>query len=106
MYYGSSGAHRRSSEARQAFGTPQVVDELAAAGLAERQADQADGRSSFAALTPPGKDALRRAWPVYRAAIRRRIGAHLTSQQRRDLAALLEHAAAGAQTGLPAKASR
>src|SRR5579862_10010716 len=29
-----------------------VVDELAAAELAERQPDQADGRSSFAALTP------------------------------------------------------
>ena len=29
-----------------------VVDELAAAGLAERQPDVADGRSSFAALTP------------------------------------------------------
>ena len=28
-----------------------VVDELAAAGLAERQPDQADGRSSFAVLT-------------------------------------------------------
>ena len=30
-----------------------VVDELAEAGLAERQPDEADGRSSFAALTPP-----------------------------------------------------
>ncbi|HEY6297946.1 MAG TPA: MarR family transcriptional regulator, partial [Streptosporangiaceae bacterium] len=41
-----------------------VVDELTAAGLAERQPDQADGRSSFAALTPQGRAALRRAWPV------------------------------------------
>src|SRR5690348_18401638 len=40
-----------------------VVGELAAAGLAERQPDQADGRSSFAALTPAGRNALRRAWP-------------------------------------------
>jgi DNA-binding MarR family transcriptional regulator len=83
-----------------------VVDELAAAGLAERQPDQADGRSSFAVLTPRGKDALRRAWPVYREAIRARLGAHLTSQQCRDLAALLQHAAEGAQTGFPAKANR
>src|SRR6516164_2480590 len=60
-----------------------VVDELAAAGLAERQPDEADGRSSFAALTPRGRDALRRAWPVYREAIRRRFGAHLTTQQSR-----------------------
>jgi DNA-binding MarR family transcriptional regulator len=83
-----------------------VVGELAAAGLAERQPDVADGRSSFAVLTPAGKEALRRAWPVYREAIRRRIGARLTTQQCRDLAALLEHAAAGAQISTPGKASR
>ena len=66
-----------------------VVDELAAAGLAERQPDQADGRSSFAALTPAGREALRRAWPVYRQAIRRQLTARLTPRQCRELAALL-----------------
>ena len=50
-----------------------VVDELAAAGLAERQPDQADGRSSFAVLTSEGNEALRRAWPVYRQAIHRQL---------------------------------
>ena len=83
-----------------------VVDELAAAGLAERQPDQADGRSSFASLTPHGRDALRRAWPVYRDAIRRRLGAHLTAQQCRDLAALLVQAAADHEADLTMKASR
>ena len=76
-----------------------VVDELAAAGLAERQPDEADGRSSFAALTARGKDALRRAWPVYRQAIRRHLGARLTTQQCRELAALLDQAVASAETG-------
>ena len=66
-----------------------VVDELAAAGLAERQPDQADGRSSFAALTLAGREALRRAWPVYRQAIHRQLAARLTPQQCRDLATLL-----------------
>jgi len=61
-----------------------VVDELAAAGLAERQPDQADGRSSFAALTPAGREALRRAWPVYR-----QLTARLSPRQCRELAALL-----------------
>ena len=75
-----------------------VVDELAAAGLAERQPDVADGRSSFAALTPPGKAALRRAWPVYRDAIRRHLGARLTTQQCRELASLLEQAVADSET--------
>ena len=56
-----------------------VVDELAAAGLAERQPDETDGRSSFAVLTP---------------------------QQCRQLAILLEQAAAGAAADLPVRAGR
>jgi DNA-binding MarR family transcriptional regulator len=71
-----------------------VVDELAAVGLAERQPDRSDGRSSFAVLTPAGRNALRRAWPVYREAIRRHLGAGLTAGQCRELATLLEHAVA------------
>ena len=67
-----------------------IMDELAAAGLAERQPDQADGRSSFAVLTAAGRDALRRAWPVYREAIRRHLAAGLTVPQCRELAALLD----------------
>src|ERR1700740_2000557 len=51
-----------------------VVDELAAAGLAERRPDQADGRSSFAVLTPRGRHALRRAGPVVLEAVRRQPG--------------------------------
>ena len=72
-----------------------VVDELVAAGLAERQPDQADGRSSFAVLTPVGRNALRRAWPVYREAIRRHLGARLTVRQCRELATLLDQVASG-----------
>ena len=74
-----------------------VVDELAAAGLAERQPDQADGRSSFAVLTAQGRDALRRAWPVYRQAIHRHLAARLTDEQCCELAALLGRAIAGAE---------
>jgi DNA-binding MarR family transcriptional regulator len=83
-----------------------VVDELAAAGLAERQPDQADGRSSFAVLTQAGRNALRRAWPVYREAIRRHLGARLTADQCRELATLLEQAVSAADLGLPGKAGR
>jgi DNA-binding MarR family transcriptional regulator len=77
-----------------------VVDELAAAGLAERQPDQADGRSSFAVLTAQGQDALRRAWPVYRQAIHRHVAARLTTQQCRELAALLGQAIAAEEVSL------
>jgi DNA-binding MarR family transcriptional regulator len=83
-----------------------VVDELADAGLAERQPDEADGRSSFAVLTPAGRNALRRAWPVYREAIRRHLGANLTAEQCRELAALLEQAVAGADIRLSGSAGR
>jgi DNA-binding MarR family transcriptional regulator len=83
-----------------------VVDELVAAGLAGRQPDENDGRSSFAVLTARGKDALRRAWPVYREAIHRHLGANLTAEQCRELAALLDRAAAGAETVTLAKPSR
>jgi len=83
-----------------------VVDELATAGLAERQPDVADGRSSFAVLTSRGKDALRRAWPVYREAIHRHLAARLTTQHCRELAALLERAAGAAEIGLPGRVGR
>jgi len=78
-----------------------IVDELAAAGLAERQPDEADGRSSFAVLSAAGRDALRRAWPVYREAIRRHLAAGLTMPQCRELAALLDQVIKGAEVSLP-----
>ena len=83
-----------------------IVDELAAAGLAERQPDQADGRSSFAVLSAAGRDALRRAWPVYREAIRRHLAAGLTVPQCRELAALLDQVIKGTGADLPVPASR
>jgi DNA-binding MarR family transcriptional regulator len=82
-----------------------VVDELAAAGLAERQPDVTDGRSSFAVLTPAGRDALRRAWPVYRAAIRDRLSG-LTPGQCRELARLLGRVSGADAAPLPGKAGR
>ena len=82
-----------------------VVDDLVVAGLAERQPDENDGRSSFAVLTTRGKDALRRAWPVYREAIHRQLGSHLTAEQCRGLAALLGRATAGVEVLMPAKPS-
>jgi DNA-binding MarR family transcriptional regulator len=83
-----------------------VVDELAAAGLAERQPDQADGRSSFAVLTSEGNEALRRAWPVYRQAIHRQLAGRLTAEQCRELAALLGQVIAVADLDPPVTISR
>src|SRR5689334_22823573 len=83
-----------------------IVDELAAAGLAERQPDEADGRSSFAVLTAAGRDALRRAWPVYREAIRRHLAAGLTVPQCRELAVLLDQVVKGAEAAAPVTVTR
>jgi DNA-binding MarR family transcriptional regulator len=77
-----------------------VVDELAAAGLAERQPDVHDRRSSFATLTPQGSQALKRAWPAYRQAIGRRFGANLTARQCQELARLLDLAAKSTESDI------
>ena len=55
-----------------------IVDELAAAGLAERQPDQADGRSNFAVLTarPARGTAIRSARPPGDQGLRGRPAGH------------------------------
>jgi DNA-binding MarR family transcriptional regulator len=58
-----------------------IVDELVAAGLAERQPNPDDRRSSFAVITTDGRRSLRRAAPVYLAAVREHFVAGLTPAQ-------------------------
>ncbi len=58
-----------------------VVDELVQAGLVAREPNPADGRSAFAALTPAGRTALRKAAPTYVAAVRREFTDHLTARE-------------------------
>jgi DNA-binding MarR family transcriptional regulator len=55
-----------------------VVDELERAGYVARVPDPADRRASFAAITPEGRAALRKAAPVYLAAVEREFLAHLS----------------------------
>ena len=57
--------------------TSRVVAELEEQGLVERLADDRDGRSVIAAITTEGRAVLRRAAPVYLAAIEREFTAHL-----------------------------
>ena len=58
-----------------------VVDELVRAGLVAREPNPDDGRSAFAALTPAGRAALRKAAPTYVAAVRREFADHLTVRE-------------------------
>jgi DNA-binding MarR family transcriptional regulator len=54
-----------------------IVDDLTARGMTTREADTTDGRVAHAVITDRGRDALRAAWPIYRAAILRLVGVPL-----------------------------
>ena len=66
-----------------------VVDELTRAGLVMREQNPDDGRSAFAALTPAGRAALRKAAPTYVAAVRREFADHLSDREAEVLARAL-----------------
>jgi len=66
-----------------------VVDELVRAGMVARQPNPDDGRSAFAALTPAGRAALRKAAPTYLAAVQREFADHLTAREADALASAL-----------------
>jgi DNA-binding MarR family transcriptional regulator len=75
-----------------------VVDELMRAGLVAREPNPDDGRSAFAALTPAGRAAFRKAAPTYVAAVQREFADHLTEREADVLAgALRKVLAAGAR---------
>jgi len=67
-----------------------VVDELERAGLVARSPDPSDRRASFAAITPDGRDALRRAAPVYLAAVEREFLAYLSDSDVRTIERALD----------------
>jgi DNA-binding MarR family transcriptional regulator len=54
-----------------------VVTELERAGLARREPNPEDGRSSFAGITTRGRAKLRAAAPAYLSGIEQHFGAHL-----------------------------
>jgi DNA-binding MarR family transcriptional regulator len=58
-----------------------IVDELVAAGLAERQPNPDDRRSAYAVITDEGRKVFRRAAPAYLAAIREHFVSPLTAEQ-------------------------
>ena len=83
-----------------------LVDELAADGLVERQADPTDGRGSVVAITATGRAALKRSAPVYLDGIDRHFMSHLAAGDAQRLTASLERVIAGHQERIAARASR
>jgi DNA-binding MarR family transcriptional regulator len=76
-----------------------VVDELVKAGLVTREPNPDDGRSAFAALTPAGRAALRKAAPTYISAVQREFADHLTAHEAEVLAGALSKVIAASAVG-------
>src|SRR4051812_5571102 len=70
-----------------------IVDELVRAGLAERSPDPEDKRGAHASLTPAGRQALKRAAPLYLDAIDRHFNDMLSDRERDTIAAALTRVA-------------
>ena len=66
-----------------------LLERLARAGLIERMRCEKDGRGYYVAITDPGRDLLKRMWPVYAAAIERHLGGQVTEAEAATLADLL-----------------
>jgi DNA-binding MarR family transcriptional regulator len=69
-----------------------VVDELVDAGHVTRVSNPDDGRSAFAELTPEGRNAFRKAAPVYLESIRRHFGTRVTTGDAGELRRIFERA--------------
>ena len=76
-------------------GITRVVSRLEERGLVQREPDPADGRASFAVLTRPGLEALRRAQTIHHAAVRSLYVGQLTPNELRHIADLFEKALPG-----------
>jgi DNA-binding MarR family transcriptional regulator len=77
-------------------GITRVVARLEERRLIRREADPADGRASFAALTRPGLEALRRAQVIHHATVRETFLGRLTQRDIERLAQLFEKSLPGA----------
>lgn len=66
-----------------------VVTELERAGLARREPNPDDGRSSYATVTPDGRARLRAAAPVYLSGIEEHFAGHLSDTELRTVARAL-----------------
>ncbi len=67
-----------------------IVSELEDHGLVARAGDPADGRAALATITAAGRQALRKAAPVYLAGIDNHFNRYLTSGQQDAIAAALQ----------------
>lgn len=62
-------------------GLTRLVDRLEEAGLLRREPTPDDRRGAYAALTDKGKEALRKAWPVYARGIAQHFARYLSAAE-------------------------
>jgi DNA-binding MarR family transcriptional regulator len=67
-----------------------IVGELETVGYVERRPDPDDGRASLVALTADGREALRRAAPLYLDGIDRHFNRYLSATAQRSIASQLQ----------------
>ena len=83
-----------------------LVDRLEGAGLIKREQLDMDRRGTAAVLTASGREALRRAWPVYASGISHYFLSLLSRDERRVLASSLGKVAKQAGPSRPASRRR
>jgi DNA-binding MarR family transcriptional regulator len=85
----AGGRLRMSELARSVLlsrsGVTRLVRRMVDFGLVVREACPSDGRGAFAVMTPAGRSALRRAWPVHARGIQRHFADHLSADEARTL---------------------
>src|SRR5215211_1085273 len=89
-----AGGRLRMSELADAVllsrsGVTRLVDRMVRAGLVRREACPEDRRSLYAALTPEGTRALKRARPFHLRGVAEHFGRHLTDDEAKTIAAAL-----------------
>jgi len=87
-----------------------LVDRLEEAGFVARERSKDDRRGAYAVLTASGRDARRRMWPTYQAAIRELFESHLAEAEAAVLGTFLRRvlssARGGGTTALPSAKAR
>jgi DNA-binding MarR family transcriptional regulator len=74
-------------------GMTRLVDRMVDAGMVGRDTCPADRRGSYAVLTPAGRAALKRAWPVHARGVIEHFARHLEPGEARQLANTLDRIA-------------
>jgi DNA-binding MarR family transcriptional regulator len=72
------------------YNVTRLADRMEREGLIRRERCEEDRRGAYCVLTPAGRALRRRMWPVYKAEIDACFGAHLSVEEARALAAMLE----------------